>query len=66
MIHQAYRGMIVGKGIVDRHVFKEPPDVSVEEALDFLVIELRVDEHGADVSFRYVREVLQLYVSICI
>ena len=66
MIHQAYRWMIVGEGIVDRHVFKEPTDVSVEEALDFLVIELRVDEHGADVSFRYVREVLQLYVSICI
>ena len=51
--------MIVGESIIDRHVFEEPADVSVEEALDFLVIELRIDKDGANVSFRYVREVLQ-------
>ena len=43
--------MVVGKGVVDGHVFEKPADVVVEEALDFSVVELGVDEDGADVGF---------------
>ena len=50
-----YGGMIVGKGVVDGHVFEKPSDVGVEEALDFFVVEFRVHEEGADVGFDYVR-----------
>lgn len=51
---EAYGWMVVGKGVVDGHVFEEPADVGVEEALDFCVVELGVDEDGADVGFDYV------------
>ena len=44
-------GMIVGEGVVDGHVFEEPFDVRVEEALDFVVVEFGVDEDGADIGF---------------
>lgn len=50
--------MVVGEGVVDGHVFEEPADVGVEEAFDFFVVELGVDEDGADVSFDYVGQAL--------
>lgn len=46
--------MVVGKGVVDGHVFEEPSDVGVEEAFDFFVVEFGVDENGADVGLDYV------------
>lgn len=46
--------MIVGKGVVDGHVFEEPSDVGVEEALNFSVVELGVDKNGADVGLDHV------------
>jgi len=50
-----YGWMIIRKGIVDGHVFEEPSDMRVEEALDFFVIELGVHKHSADVGFNYIR-----------
>lgn len=43
--------MVVGKGVVDAHVFEEPSDVCLEEPLDFFVIKFGVYEDGSDVSF---------------
>ena len=36
----------IRKGIVDAHVFEEPPDVAMEETLDLLIVEFRIDEYG--------------------
>lgn len=44
-----YRGMVVGKGVVDRHVLEEPADMLAEKAFDFLVVVLRVHEDRADI-----------------
>lgn len=43
--------MIVGEFVVDGHVFEEPADVVVEEALDFFEVELRVYENSTNVRF---------------
>ena len=50
--------MVIGKGVVDGHIFEEPADVLVEKALDFLEIVFGVDKDGADVGFYYVGESL--------
>ncbi len=49
-----YGGVVVGKGVVDGHIFEEPSDVGVEEAFDFFVVEFGVDENGADVGLDYI------------
>ncbi len=54
-----YGWVVVCKGVVDAHIFEEPSDVHVEEALHFLVIELGVDKEGADVRFDNVRQTLR-------
>ena len=46
--------MIVCKCIIYAHVLEEPADVRVEEALDFFIVELGVDENGAQVGFEHV------------
>lgn len=51
---ETYGGVVVGKGVVDGHVFEEPSDVAVEEAFDFFVVEFGVDEDGADIGLDYV------------
>lgn len=56
--------MIIGKGVVDGHVFKEPPDVLVKEAFDFLEVELRIYEYGANVGLNNVRKRLLDLISI--
>jgi hypothetical protein len=37
--------VVVGKGIINTHILKEPADVAVKEPLDFLEIELGVDKY---------------------
>lgn len=54
----ADRRMIVSEGIINFHVFKKPSDVLVEEALNFSVIELRINKEGADVRLYDIRESL--------
>ena len=49
-----YRGMVVGIGIVNIHVFEEPLYVFVEEALDLSIIEFRVNKEGANVRLHNV------------
>jgi hypothetical protein len=56
--------VIVSECIVGGHIFEELADLSIEEALEFFVIELRVDEDGADVGFRCIGKVLQPRFSI--
>jgi hypothetical protein len=46
-----YGWVIVCEGVVDSHVFKEPSDMLVKEALDFFKIELRVDKDCTYVCF---------------
>lgn len=55
---RAHHRVIVSKGIVDGHVLEEPADVVIEEAFDFGVVELRVDEDGTEISFYNVGEAL--------
>ena len=50
--------MVVGKGVVDGHVFEVPADVLVEEGGDYGEGEGGVDEDGAEVGFDDVREAL--------
>lgn len=47
--------MVIGKGIVDTHVLKEPFDVLLEEPLNFQVIEFRINKHRTNVGFNHVR-----------
>lgn len=46
--------MVVGEGVVDRHVFEEGFHVLIEESLDVTVIVGGVDEDSADVGFYYI------------
>ena len=50
--------MIVGKSVIDIHVFEEPFYMLVKEAFDFAVVELRVNEESADVGLHNVRKSL--------
>ena len=43
--------MIVCESIIDTHIFEKPANVSIEEAFNFLVVELRVDENSTYVRF---------------
>ena len=52
---ETYGGVVVGKGIVDAHVFEKALDVDFEESLDFFEVVLRVHEHGADIRLHDVR-----------
>ena len=53
-----YNWMTICKSVIDRHIFKEPADVIIEEALDFRKVELRVDEDGTKIRFYDVGETL--------
>lgn len=44
-----YRGVVVGKSVVYRHVLEVPANVLVEETLDFFEVEFRINEEGSDV-----------------
>ncbi len=50
--------MVVGKSIVNSHIFEEALDVLVKEALHFAVVEVRVDENRANVGFENIRQAL--------
>ena len=50
--------VVVGKGVVDGHVFEVPADVGVEEGGYDGEGEVGVDEDGAEVGFNDVREAL--------
>ena len=50
--------MVVGKSVIDGDVLEEPFDVLVKKSLDFAVVELRVNEEGADVGLHNIRESL--------
>ena len=52
---ERYRRVVVGKGIVNVHVFEKPADMGVEEMFDHFVIEFGIYKDGADVCFDDVR-----------
>lgn len=52
--------MVIGKGIVDAHILKEPSDVVIKETLNFFEVEFRVYENCPNVSFNYIGEALQV------
>lgn len=47
--------MIVRVAVVHLHVVKERLHVLIEELLYNAVVEVRVDKHGPDVCFDYIR-----------
>ena len=55
--------MIVGVGIIDFHVLEEPLDVLIEEALNFSIIEFRINKEGTNVRLHDIRESLRTSVS---
>lgn len=58
ILKKTYDRVMVGKSIVNGHVFEEPTDVLVKETLDFCEVEFRVDEDGAKIGFYNVRKTL--------
>ena len=58
-----YGRMIVGVSIINRHIFKKPLDVLVEEALNFSVLEFRVNKEGTDVRLHNIRKSLKTFIS---
>lgn len=50
--------MVIGKSIVNSHIFKEALDVLIKEALHFAVVEVRVDEHRPNVGFENIWQTL--------
>ena len=58
--------MVVGKGVIDSHVLKEPSDVLVEEALDFSIIEFRINEEGANIRLHDIRQSLRVILATII
>ena len=56
---RAYGGVVVGIGVIDVHVLKEPFDVVVEEALNFSIIEFGVNEESANVRLDDIGECLK-------
>lgn len=56
--------MVIGKGIVDGHILKEPLDMGIKETLDFFKVELRVNEDCPNVSFNYIGKALQVFCQI--
>ena len=55
---ETYGRVSVRKGVINAHILKKPPNVGLEESLNFLKIELRIDEYCAKVGFKNVRETL--------
>jgi hypothetical protein len=47
--------MVVGKSIVNSHVFKKALDMFIKEALHFAIVEVRVDEDRPNVGFENIR-----------
>lgn len=60
---RAYRWVIVGKCVVDAHVFKVMSNVGFEKSFDFFEVEFRIDKYGANIGFDYVGKALQRFVS---
>ena len=61
---KTYGRVVIGKGIVDAHILKEPSDVVIKETLNFFEVELRVDEYCPNVSFNYIGKALQVFCQI--
>ena len=51
--------MIIGVGVINAHVFKEPFDMIIEETLNLSVIEFGVDEQGTNVRLHNIRKSLK-------
>ncbi len=60
---RAYRGMIVGKGVIDIHILEKPSDVLAKEALNLSIVEFRVNKNGADVRLHNIRESLKIVLA---
>ena len=56
----AYCRMLVREGVINTHVFEEPPYMGIEEALNLHIIELRVNENRPDVGLYNIRKTLQM------
>lgn len=56
VVMQMGDGVIVGKGVVDGHVFEEATDMVMKKAFDHRKVEVRVDEEGAEIGFDGVGE----------
>lgn len=50
--------MIVGKSVVDSHVFEEIADVLLKEPFHFPKVKLRINEDSPNVRLNYVRKAL--------
>lgn len=50
-----YNRMVIGKSIVNRHVFKVPADVGFEEFLDLVEVEFRIHKESAKVGLDDIR-----------
>lgn len=50
--------VVVGKGIVDGHILKEPSDMGVKETLNLFEVEFRIDEDCPYVSFNHIGKAL--------
>lgn len=53
-----YRGMVVGKSVIDVHILEEPPNVVFEEAFNFRKVELGVNKNCPDIGLDNVRKAL--------
>ena len=51
--------MVIGVGIINAHVFKEPFDMIIEETLNLSVIEFGVDKQGTNVGLHNIRKSLK-------
>ena len=51
--------MVIGVGIINAHVFKEPFDMILEETLNLSVIEFGVDKQGTNVRLHDIRKSLK-------
>lgn len=52
--------MLVCKGIVYRHVVEVWLDIFLEEDLDYLEVETRIDKGGSKIGFDHVRQALHI------
>ena len=50
-----YRGMPIGKCVIDRHIVEERHNVLFEEGLNDFEVKAGIHEYGSEISFEHVR-----------
>lgn len=56
--------MVIGKSIVNRHVFKVTADMGFEELFNLVEVEFRIHKDGAKVGFDDVGQALGRKISV--